>query len=156
MREDDPATGRYLQADPLGLVDGASVYGYALGNPLKYVDQIGLIAGEIGGAISAAMSFARNYADMREANWKRSDKYFHCKANCEATRCGVFSGYVMSIYISWGREASDLLRGKGSWTDSMDDEEANSWGRHMGQLFPGMSCQQVCGRYRPEGLPNTY
>ncbi|WP_422033496.1 RHS repeat-associated core domain-containing protein [Roseovarius sp.] len=33
MREYDPSTGRYLQADPLGLVDGASVYGYALQNP---------------------------------------------------------------------------------------------------------------------------
>ena len=30
MRDYDPTTGRYLQADPLGLVDGASVYGYAL------------------------------------------------------------------------------------------------------------------------------
>ena len=29
MRDYDPTTGRYLQADPLGLVDGASVYGYA-------------------------------------------------------------------------------------------------------------------------------
>ena len=30
MRDYDPALGRYLQADPLGLVDGASVYGYAM------------------------------------------------------------------------------------------------------------------------------
>ena len=29
---------RYLQADPLGLVDGASVYGYALQNPGRYTD----------------------------------------------------------------------------------------------------------------------
>lgn len=27
MRDYDPTTGRYIQADPLGLVDGASVYG---------------------------------------------------------------------------------------------------------------------------------
>ena len=42
MRDYDPTTGRYLQADPLGLVDGASVYGYALGNPGRYVDPLGL------------------------------------------------------------------------------------------------------------------
>lgn len=30
MRDYDPTTGRYLQGDPLGLVDGAGVYGYAL------------------------------------------------------------------------------------------------------------------------------
>ena len=42
MRDYDPTTGRYLQADPLGLVDGASVYGYALQNPGRYVDPSGL------------------------------------------------------------------------------------------------------------------
>ena len=29
MRDYDPTTGRYLQADPLGLIDSASIYGYA-------------------------------------------------------------------------------------------------------------------------------
>ena len=41
MRDYDPTTGRYTQADPLGLVDGASVYGYALQNPGRYVDPRG-------------------------------------------------------------------------------------------------------------------
>ena len=36
MRDYDATLGRYIQADPLGLVDGASVYGYALGNPSRY------------------------------------------------------------------------------------------------------------------------
>jgi RHS repeat-associated protein len=42
MRDYDPTTGRYLQADPLGLVDGASVYGYALQSPMMYADPRGL------------------------------------------------------------------------------------------------------------------
>lgn len=41
MRDYDPTTGRYIQADPLGLVDGASVYGYALQNPGRYTDLRG-------------------------------------------------------------------------------------------------------------------
>ncbi|WP_425431828.1 RHS repeat-associated core domain-containing protein [Jannaschia pohangensis] len=41
MRDYDPTTGRYMQADPLGLVDGASVYGYALQSPFKWVDPTG-------------------------------------------------------------------------------------------------------------------
>ena len=41
MRDYDPTTVRYIQADPLGLVDGASVYGYALQNPGRYVDPRG-------------------------------------------------------------------------------------------------------------------
>lgn len=41
MRDYDPTTGRYIQADPLGLVDGPSVYGYAMQNPGRYVDPRG-------------------------------------------------------------------------------------------------------------------
>ena len=40
-RDYDPTTGRYLQADPLGLVDGPSVYGYARQSPMRYVDPEG-------------------------------------------------------------------------------------------------------------------
>lgn len=40
-RDYDPTTGRYLQADPLGLVDGPSVYGYARQSPVRYTDPRG-------------------------------------------------------------------------------------------------------------------
>ncbi|WP_139212301.1 RHS repeat-associated core domain-containing protein [Jannaschia pohangensis] len=42
MRDYDPTTGRYMQADPLGLVDGASVYGYAGQSPQVNADPTGL------------------------------------------------------------------------------------------------------------------
>jgi RHS repeat-associated protein len=42
MRDYDPTTGRYLQADPLGLVDGPSVYGYARQSPVRWTDPRGL------------------------------------------------------------------------------------------------------------------
>ncbi|WP_407932937.1 RHS repeat-associated core domain-containing protein [Jannaschia ovalis] len=41
MRDYDPTTGRYVQADPLGLLDGASVYGYALQSPMRWTDPKG-------------------------------------------------------------------------------------------------------------------
>ena len=41
MRDYDPTTGRYIEADPLGLVDGASVYGYVRGNPGRWIDPRG-------------------------------------------------------------------------------------------------------------------
>jgi RHS repeat-associated protein len=41
MRDYDPTTGRYLQADPLGLVAGMSVYGYANQSPMMFVDPNG-------------------------------------------------------------------------------------------------------------------
>ena len=42
MRDYDPSAGRYMQADPLGLIDGASVYGYAGQNPGRFFDATGL------------------------------------------------------------------------------------------------------------------
>ncbi|WP_373295423.1 RHS repeat domain-containing protein [Neogemmobacter tilapiae] len=55
MRDYDPTTGRYLQADPLGLVDGASVYGYARGNPGRYSDPRGE---QVEGAVATGIGLA--------------------------------------------------------------------------------------------------
>jgi RHS repeat-associated protein len=44
-RSYDPTLGRYTQPDPLGFVDGPSVYGYGRGSPLRYVDRDGLMSG---------------------------------------------------------------------------------------------------------------
>jgi RHS repeat-associated protein len=40
-RSYDPSIGRYTQPDPLGFVDGPSVYGYARGGPQNLVDKDG-------------------------------------------------------------------------------------------------------------------
>ncbi|TQV65786.1 RHS repeat-associated core domain-containing protein [Aliiroseovarius halocynthiae] len=70
MRDYDPTTGRYIQADPLGLVDGASVYGYVLQNPLNNTDRTGLLCGTgacVGGAAAAAGWGYRAYRAYRAA-----------------------------------------------------------------------------------------
>jgi RHS repeat-associated protein len=53
MRDYDPTTGRYLQADPLGLIDGASVYGYVRQSPMMYTDPTGECPWCVFGAIVA-------------------------------------------------------------------------------------------------------
>jgi RHS repeat-associated protein len=44
-RHYDPTLGRYTQPDPLGFVDGPSVYAYAGNSPFRFVDKDGRIAG---------------------------------------------------------------------------------------------------------------
>ena len=41
-RDYDTATGRYIQADPIGLEGGSNPYLYAEANPLRYIDPNGL------------------------------------------------------------------------------------------------------------------
>ncbi len=67
MRDYDPTTGRYLQPDPLGLVDGASVYGYGLQSPGRYADPRGeyvqalFAAAFLAGVGSLALDFSLEF-----------------------------------------------------------------------------------------------
>lgn len=43
FRDYDPALGRYVKSDPVGLAGGLSTFAYAASNPLSFTDRLGLI-----------------------------------------------------------------------------------------------------------------
>jgi RHS repeat-associated protein len=58
-RDYDPTTGRYIQADPIGLDGGDNPYSYAENNPLRYIDPSGLsAAGTVGGVLGGVVAGA--------------------------------------------------------------------------------------------------
>lgn len=68
----DPATGRFTQPDPLGVVDEANVYLYARNNPVTFVDPLGLASEKNaqGKIAEPDKSWGPTYDDLREAGLK--------------------------------------------------------------------------------------
>ncbi|XP_067396499.1 serum amyloid A protein-like [Emydura macquarii macquarii] len=111
-------------------------------NAQNWVSDAGSFVKE---AVQGAGDMLHAYNDMREANYKNSDKYFHARGNYDAAQRGPGGAWAAKV-ISDSREAlQGGSSGRGT-EDSRLDQEANDWGRNGGDP----------NRYRPEGLPSKY
>jgi RHS repeat-associated protein len=105
------------------------------------------------GFSGAAFDFYNAYSEMREANWINSDKYFHMKANFNATLRGP-GGRFFAVHFSNLREIWDQrIKGYPRW-DSLLDQEANQYGREYADQFRYF--MKLPDKYRPAGLPKQY
>jgi hypothetical protein len=100
--------------------------------------------------------FVRNYMDNLEV--KRvpgKDKYFHCKANCEATRRGPL-GENEAESLSDFKEFIDQYVQFDPAEESVADQIANRCGREGAKANPDVPCRNVCQSHRPLGLDESY
>ncbi|XP_015994989.1 serum amyloid A protein isoform X2 [Rousettus aegyptiacus] len=103
-------------------------------------------------AVQGAKDMWRAYSDMREANYKGADKYFHARGNYDAARRGPGGAWAARV-ISDAREnvqrITDRFKhgssGHGA-ADSRADQAANRWGRSG----------RDPNHFRPAGLPKKY
>jgi hypothetical protein len=105
--------------------------------------------------------FIKNYEDMRSANTIGADKYFHCKANYEASQRG-WSGLAAANFMSNMREAGNMAvdtfkKGVGRTVrDVADDQKANKYGRDAARAGNFSSASEACSIFRPKGLNDKY
>ena len=168
----DPVAGRFLSIDPVttDANTGGSFNRYAYGNnnPYGYIDPDGRQAmsptvfmlpnglpkaKDVPGvqSVGAAKDFVKNYQAMRDANTIGADKFFHCKANCEASQRGA-EGKAAATVISDTREFVDQ-NVKGDPKSASDaDQAANAFGRAQGSNS-SQACSTSCSPLAPRGLP---
>jgi RHS repeat-associated protein len=79
-RDYNDATGRYIQADPIGLAGDANPYAYAMGNTLRYSDPTGEVAFLIPIVAGAAIGAGTDLAFQAGMNWMQGRQIFN--PNC--------------------------------------------------------------------------
>ncbi|XP_036715067.1 serum amyloid A-2 protein-like [Balaenoptera musculus] len=106
----------------------------------------------LGEAYEGAKDMWRAYSDMREANYKNSDKYFHARGNrdgAERGPGGVWAAKVISDAREMIPRVTDFFKHGDSGhglEDSRADQAANEWGRSG----------KDPNHFRPPGLPDKY
>jgi RHS repeat-associated protein len=164
-RDFDPVTGRYIQADPIGLAGGPSPYSYAMNNPVRYTDPTGefvplvILGGAAAGAgTELGIQMIDNYINGRDL---LDNKNYDWAEVGIAGGLGAFSGGALGAGLrttaglsSKFSNVSKRVRRAEDLVGSGDDLHHWLLPRRWEDAFGGRAAEFVNGRWNLNPLAN--
>ncbi len=140
--DENTETGKHPKSDSVELI--------AWVNPIEYWKDFA----------EGARDLRRGEQDMEDADMQKSDPYFHCRANCEASKRGP-GGQDAARNLSWFREIYQTYLHFGTEKEKpeerKEDEAANAQGQRAGRDNPDVDCYEACADLIPEsGIPRRH
>jgi RHS repeat-associated protein len=144
FRDYDPATGRYVSADPIGLAGGSmSLYTYVDGNPISYTDPKGLFrmygnwgganwsGGQSGSTIPANPAPPTNAYD---ACYMQHDYCYAQSSSSQGQSCSSNTPSIRDCDVQLAKCTMSVASGTGGWWGSIFGTASTTWAIFKGEL----------------------